>query len=1010
MPLIIIIVIGVIIWLIITISTSSTNAREALTKIELLEKNIKELRSTVILLWNKLNPQDVNKPFMDGEEKVAIPDYIAIPEGSIGLNTETESIPCLKCGSMNSVDALHCMNCGTPTNTPLEEKEDIPIIHPETAVQSLSIPKIDWEKFMGIKLFAWLGGFAFFLGISFFVKYSIEHNLISPLVRVMISFIFGICCIVSGLLLRKKGYSVTVQALCASGVAVLYADIFAACTYYHFISSGVSFLLMILVTITSFLLAVRLDSQYVAILGMIGGFLTPPLLSTGIDRPLGLFTYITILDVGLIAVALQKRWGFLVSMAAVGTLIIETGWVVKFFNSYKVNTGITVFLLFSALFIIAFKISEKIRREDKWINLPASFVPLLSMVFAMYLLSFQELGTRPGLVLSFLFLLQLGISYLAVCRDDFRPTHLYASIFSFIILLVWTNRYLTLTLLPWGLAFYLIFAVLHSLLPIVLQKIRPTTSMPKWCYLFPSLMLILVMFPLIKEPVTSIIIWPFVFLISAVAVMSAMIMAIAWVSGIVLILTMVALGIWTSKLQDISNISEWLVLVTFFILAFFAWGLYIARKKPIKQEEKENKSLWEIKPEQIAQLSSLSAILPFVLVSIAITHLKIYNPSPIFGLVVLLIILLLGLVRYRDTESVGVIAMLCTVMVQYIWHTLYFNPQNPTVALIWYFTFYCIFTAFPFIFMRQMSDRIIPWAVSAFVGPLQFYLIHKVITLSMGTEYIGILPAIFAVLSLLCLFYIIKYTPLENPIRMSQLALFAGVSLFFITLIFPLQFEKQWITIGWALEGIALLWLLRRIPHQGLKIWGVGLLIIAFVRLALNKSVFLYHPREILQIFNWYLYAYGIVTLCLFVGARFIYKLGDQIMEYKMTPVLNSLGTILAFLLLNIEIADYFSTGSTITFQFSGDLARDMTYSLGWTIFALVMLIIGINKKNQAARIGSLGLFSVTIIKVFLHDLWRLGQLYRVGSIIGLAITLTLVSFLYQRYLSPKVKEDSKNV
>ena len=114
---------------------------------------------------------------------------------------------------------------------------------------------------------------------------------------------------------------------------------------------------------------------------------------------------------------------------------------------------------------------------------------------------------------------------------------------------------------------------------------------------------------------------------------------------------------------------------------------------------------------------------------------------------------------------------------------------------------------------------------------------------------------------------------------------------------------------------------------------------------------------------------------------------------------MNGLGAVLAFLLLNIEIADYYSTGRTITFNFSGSFAQDLTYSLAWSLFAFVLLIIGIQWRNIGSRYGSLVLLSFTILKVFLHDLWRLGQLYRVGSIIGLAAVLILVSFLYQRYL-----------
>ena len=51
-------------------------------------------------------------------------------------------------------------------------------------------------------------------------------------------------------------------------------------------------------------------------------------------------------------------------------------------------------------------------------------------------------------------------------------------------------------------------------------------------------------------------------------------------------------------------------------------------------------------------------------------------------------------------------------------------------------------------------------------------------------------------------------------------------------------------------------------------------------------------------------------------------------------PLLGSLGALLVFLLLNIEIADYFSIGPTLTFSFSGNFARDMTYSIAWALFA----------------------------------------------------------------------------
>src|SRR5947208_5018034 len=144
-------------------------------------------------------------------------------------------------------------------------------------------PPIDWEQFMGAKLFAWIGGLALFLGVAFFVKYSFEHDLIPPEVRVALGFLVGIGLVAGGMVMRRKDYSITAHTLCATGILILYAVTFACRAGYHFPFFGPvpTFILMTLVTAAAFLLAVRLEAQVLALLGMLGGFLTPVLLSTG---------------------------------------------------------------------------------------------------------------------------------------------------------------------------------------------------------------------------------------------------------------------------------------------------------------------------------------------------------------------------------------------------------------------------------------------------------------------------------------------------------------------------------------------------------------------------------------------------------------------------------------------------------------------------------------------------------------------------------------------------------
>jgi len=132
----------------------------------------------------------------------------------------------------------------------------------------------------------------------------------------------------------------------------------------------------------------------------------------------------------------------------------------------------------------------------------------------------------------------------------------------------------------------------------------------------------------------------------------------------------------------------------------------------------------------------------------------------------------------------------------------------------------------------------------------------------------------------------------------------------------------------------------------------------------------------------------------------------DRVFEVNAPAVLWGLGTALAFLLLNIEITDYFTPAgaTTLTLEFSGHFGRDMTYSIAWALFALVLLVVGIAKRLAPVRYAGLGLLGVTLVKLFFHDLRELADLYKIGAFLGVAVIAILASFLYQRFLSPTLK------
>lgn len=900
------------------------------------------------------------------------------------------------------------------------EPPPIPREFVETSAPQIATPAkppINWEQFMGAKLFAWIGGLALFLGVAFFVKYSFEHNLIPPEMRVAIGFVVGVGLVVGGLLLKRKENAVTAQTLCATGILVLYAVTFACRAYYHFAFFGLipTFLLMTLITAVAFLLAVRLNAIIVAVLGIAGGFLTPVLLSTGEDNPLGLFGYIALLDIGLLAVAQRQRWNVLAALGAIGTALMQFAWVATFFVPEKYFAGnkalifMAVFVGFQALFLAASAWAKHTGKTKLELFACAIALGAVAMLSAFYLLAFQTVAHRPALLFSYLFVIDVGLLALTLIEKRLVAVQALAGLAAFIFLAAWTGNYLTTSRLYTALAFYFVFTLFHAVAPLALQRLRKI-EIPWWSHAFPALALLLVLMPILQLSQLSILVWPFVLIVDLLAIVLAVTTATLLPILAALLLTLVAMTAWLCRIpQELTGLPTALCLLGGFAILFQLAATWASRRLTLEETRAPNLFGNITDPANLSvQLPALSATLPFLLLIMVTLQLPLANPSPVFGLALLLVILLLGMSVICALDLLPAVALVSVLALEHAWHLEHFDPARAALPLIWYLGFYGLFMIFPFMFHRTLAAKTAPWATAALAGPLHFYLVYDLIRSAYPSVVPGLVPAAFGLPALLGLSILLKRTSVTSPAQNTQLALFGGAALFFITLIFPIEFDREWITMGWALEGAALCWLFRRVPHPGLRLAGVALLVVVFARLALNPAVLSYHPRAAFPIFNWYLYTYGIATVCLFAAARLLAPPRNRVLDRNALPLLYTLGTVLAFLIVNIEIADYFSApgAAALTFQFSGNFARDMSYSIAWALFALLLLIVGIRKRTAPARYASLALLGVTLMKLFFHDLSQLDQLYRIGAFIVVAVIAIVASFLYQRFLAAVEKNN----
>ncbi len=316
---------------------------------------------------------------------------------------------------------------------------------------------------------------------------------------------------------------------------------------------------------------------------------------------------------------------------------------------------------------------------------------------------------------------------------------------------------------------------------------------------------------------------------------------------------------------------------------------------------------------------------------------------------------------------------------------------------------YAVFIAYPFAVARGAPGARDPYVAAVLASAVCFLAGRAALDAGGYGWTVGALPVFEGGVMALLLRQLLS---VEAPGARDEgrLALVAGTALAFITVAIPLQLRHQWITIGWALEAAALVWLHGRVRHRGLIGTAAALFAAVFVRLALNPGVFLYEPRGPLHIVNWYFYAYLICAAAFLLAAWWLARrgAGGDAAAGTLARLLPAAAVILLFLLLNIEIADYYATGPAIVFRFGVTVSQDLTYTIGWLVFGMALLGVCIYLRSHAGRIAALALVAVTTFKCFLYDLGSLEGLYRVASFVGLATALALVSMALQKWVLVK--------
>ncbi|MDF4204824.1 DUF2339 domain-containing protein [Maribacter sp. SA7] len=315
-----------------------------------IRRDIQILRNTQAIKFNEEPTEQTTKPEVGSIEKEA-----SITDKAVEIETPA------------------------PVQAPIEiaSIQEEPKKIPEKKIK-LPKGKSNLEKFIGENLINKIGILITVIGVGIGAKYSIENNLISPLTRIILGYLVGLGLLGFGFKLKAK-YESYSAVLVSGALAILYFLTFIAYDLYGLFPQMAAFGIMLLFTVFGVVAAINYNKQIIAHIGLVGAYAVPFLLSNDSGNVTALFSYIALINIGLLVISFKKYWKALYYVAFAFTWLIYGSWYI--FSSYSEDftLGFAFLAIFFSLFyatFLAFKLikSEKFQVGDILLIMLNSFI------------------------------------------------------------------------------------------------------------------------------------------------------------------------------------------------------------------------------------------------------------------------------------------------------------------------------------------------------------------------------------------------------------------------------------------------------------------------------------------------------------------------------------------------------------------------------------------------------------------------------------------------------------
>lgn len=241
-----------------------------------------------------------------------------------------------------------------------------------------------------------IGVLTLVLGIGYFVKYAIDKNWIGETLRTLIGFVVGLGIIVTGHFLRKN-YKIFASIIIGGGIAVLYFTVTIAFREYNLFSQNKAFIVISLITISTILLSYFYKSEILIICSLLGGFIAPLMVSTGESDFVFLFTYLTLLNIGMLVMVCVRSWKSVGWIAFAFTVIYFAFWILEQSDIKSVYFIVITYFIFYAFAMIDYFKKNELASLDILMLITINFTSIAGLVYVFYDLKYEPVSLIPFL-------------------------------------------------------------------------------------------------------------------------------------------------------------------------------------------------------------------------------------------------------------------------------------------------------------------------------------------------------------------------------------------------------------------------------------------------------------------------------------------------------------------------------------------------------------------------------------------------------------------------------------